>query len=150
MIVLRKDPDPKDNKWEFKDLRLPKSFQRDNGTFRGLHITFTPREIKLDLTDFPSNRVLQDDDKKLFVLASFAGLRFPDQGPSVNIDYLKRFLKEGLVLNGTHYWFYGHSNSQLRSRSCFLRAGPNEETLHAKILAMGDFQSIKNSAKRMC
>lgn len=149
MVILRKDPDPKENKWEFNGIKLPKVIKKADGTFRGLHISLTPREIKLDLTDFPSNRVLQADDQSLLVLASFSELRFPDQGPSVNIDYLKRFLKEGLVLNGTHYWFYGHSNSQLRSRSCFLRASPNEEALHTKILAMGDFGSIKSAAKRM-
>lgn len=148
MITLRKDPQPQDDEWMFNGLNLPRPLRKPNGTFRGLHISFTAREIKLDLTDFPSNRVLQMDDQSLFVLASFAELRFPDVAPSVNIAYIKRFLKEGLVLNRTRFWFYGHSNSQLRGRSCFLRAGPDEETIHAKILAMGDFGSIKSTAKR--
>ncbi|KIM31880.1 hypothetical protein M408DRAFT_327280, partial [Serendipita vermifera MAFF 305830] len=60
---------------------------------------------------------------------------------------MKRFLKAGLKLNGHQYWFYGHSNSQLRSRSCFLRRGGTEAELHQKILAMGEFGAIKNAAK---
>jgi RNA dependent RNA polymerase len=146
-LVLRPNPDPLETEWIFKRIKLPRPITKQNGDYRGLHITFTPDKITLGLETFPSNRVLQTDDKDLYVLASFSALRFKDVSPSVNIDYIKRFLKAGLNLNGQQYWFYGHSNSQLRSRSCFLRKGQNEAELHTRIMGLGDFGSIKSAAK---
>jgi hypothetical protein len=146
-LTLRSNPDPLETEWIFKGMKLPRPITKPNGDYRGLHITFTPEEITLGLETFPSNRVLQTDNQDLFVLASFSALRFKDVSPSVNIDYIKRFLKSGLNLNGQQYWFYGHSNSQLRSRSCFLRKGQNEAELHKRILDLGEFGSIKSAAK---
>ncbi|PVG01695.1 RdRP-domain-containing protein [Serendipita vermifera] len=146
-IILRHKPDPSDNEWIFQSVHLPKTGPTKSGEYRGLHISFTPESITLDSGQFPSNRILQTDDKNLFILASFGALRFPDVYPSVNIDYIKRVLKSGVHINGRHFWFYGHSNSQLRSRSCFLREAANEEILHRKVLAMGNFESIKSPAK---
>lgn len=146
-ITLRDPIDPLDDKWVFEVADLPRPYEKD-GNFHGLHISFLPERITLNLEQFSSNRVLQSDDPKLYVLASFGALRFKDRPPSDNINYIKRFLKAGLVLNGKRFWFYGHSNSQLRGRSCYLREGTSEEELHAKILAMGDFRSIKSVAKR--
>ena len=146
-IVLRSNPDPEDTDWVFNGLRLPLPHTKPNGDYHGLHISFSPEQIVIRLEAFPSNRVLQTDDKDLFVLASFSALRFKDVSPSVNINYIKRFLKSGLGLNGKHYWFYGHSNSQLRSRSCFLRKAENELVLHTRIMSLGDFGSIKSAAK---
>jgi hypothetical protein len=146
-VILRK-PDPSDNEWSFQGIQLPKTRINKNGEYCGLLISFTPDAITLDSTQFPSNRILQTDNKELFILVSFGSLRFPDVYPSVNIEYIKRVLKAGLHINGRHFWFYGHSNSQLRSRSCFFREAANEDILHRKILAMGNFESIKSPAKR--
>lgn len=146
-VILRENIDPLEDDWTFSVSETPRPYVK-SGRYYGLHVSFSPDKISLDLEEFPSNRVLQMDNQDLLVLASFAALRFKDRPPSDNINYLKRFLKKGLTLNGRHFWFYGHSNSQLRSRSCFLRQGANEEELHAKILAMGEFGSIKSAAKR--
>lgn len=146
-IILRSNPKQDENEWDFTVNNLPSPRVNKKGEYHGLHISFSPDRISLDLEAFPSNRVLQNDDGNLFVLASFAALRFKDAPPSVNIDYIKRFLRAGLKLNGHQYWFYGHSNSQLRSRSCLLRRGGTEAELHQKILAMGEFGAIKNAAK---
>ncbi|CAG8588919.1 9251_t:CDS:1 [Acaulospora colombiana] len=147
-IILRQKPEPSDSEWIFSGIQLPKIGSTKNGEYRGLLMRFTPESITLDSSQFPSNRILQTDDKNLFILASFEALRFPDVYPSVNVDYIKRVLKAGVHINGRHFWFYGHSNSQLRSRSCFLREAADEEVLHRKILAMGNFNSIKSPAKR--
>ena len=146
-VVLRENIDHLEEDWTFNVPNIPQPKTKAD-RYYGLHISFSSEKITLDLEEFPSNRVLQVDDQNLYVLASFAALRFKDHPPADNINYIKRFLKKGLILNGRHFWFYGHSNSQLRSRSCFLREGANEDELHARVLAMGDFKSIKSAAKR--
>ncbi|KDQ32556.1 hypothetical protein PLEOSDRAFT_1031408 [Pleurotus ostreatus PC15] len=57
-------------------------------------------------------------------------------------------MTKGLFLNDVQYRFYHHSNSQLRSRSCFMRAARSDEELDRRIYAMGDFGRIMNVAKR--
>ncbi|TFY74672.1 hypothetical protein EWM64_g9340, partial [Hericium alpestre] len=104
--------------------------------------------ITLQLTQFPSNRVVYADEKDKLILASFERLRFPDVKPSVSSDYVVRFFKAGLFLNGVQYRFYGHSNSQLRSRGCFLRQANSDEELDRRLYAMGDLEKIINIAKR--
>ncbi|KAG8831497.1 hypothetical protein FRC17_003069 [Serendipita sp. 399] len=146
-VVLRENLSPDEDGWVFDGITLPEAYVNRSGIYYGLHLTFTPEKIILSLDQFSSNRILQADDQRLFIAASFAGLRFKDVSSRVNIEYIKRFLKAGLVLNRKHYWFYGHSNSQLRSRSCFLRQGASEEDIHARIMSLGDFGSIKSAAK---
>ena len=51
-----------------------------------------------------------------------------------------------MSLNNVQYRFYGHSNSQLKCKSCFLYAGTKEE-ICKKIDALGDFSKIKSVAK---
>ena len=50
-------------------------------------------------------------------------------------------------MNGVAYHFYGHSNSQLKSRSCFLYASSKEEIAH-KVENLGDFSKMKSVAKK--
>jgi hypothetical protein len=64
-----------------------------------------------------------------------------------NGDYITRLLTTGLTLNGTQYRFFGHSNSQLKSRSCFLFAGSKED-ISRKIEAMGDLSKLKSVGKK--
>ncbi|KAI0782921.1 RNA-directed RNA polymerase [Abortiporus biennis] len=142
-IGLRNAPSPDDDSWVFR-ATIPTS--RRVGM--GKHITFSPQQIKLDLTLFPANRILQEDDPNKFVLASFEQLRFPEKPASVAREYMLRFFKAGLLLNGVQYRFYGHSNSQLRSRSCFLREANADDELDDRIYRLGDFQRIMNAAKR--
>ncbi|KAK3360901.1 RNA dependent RNA polymerase-domain-containing protein [Lasiosphaeria ovina] len=72
-----------------------------------------------------------------FVLISFAKC----------IDYSTRLLRAGIQLQGFHYNFYGHSNSQLKSRTCFFFAAPNS-AIQAKVDALGDFGSMKTVQKK--
>ncbi|EMD32884.1 hypothetical protein CERSUDRAFT_142953, partial [Gelatoporia subvermispora B] len=59
-----------------------------------------------------------------------------------------RLFQAGLMLNGVQYRFYGHSNSQLRSRGCFLREANTDDELDEKIYSLGDFHRIMTAAKR--
>lgn len=147
-VILRENPNPLEVEWIFNGVtQVPSPYDTEKDAHFGLHISFTPEKIILSLNEFPKNRILQTDDQHLFLLASFGSLRFPDVAPKVNIDYIARCLTSGVTLNGKKYFFYGHSNSQLRSHSCFLRQGRSEADIHSRILSLGDFKSIDSPAK---
>ncbi|KAI0915379.1 hypothetical protein AcV5_003869 [Taiwanofungus camphoratus] len=142
-IVLRDKPQVEDDMWDFR-ATIPRIRRQGMGK----HISFSPQAITLDVILFPSNRILQSDDLSKFILASFENLRFPDNPPSVGREYMLRLFQAGLFLNGVQYRFYGHSNSQLRSRSCFLREADTDEELDSRIYNYGEFKKIMNVAKR--
>jgi hypothetical protein len=56
-------------------------------------------------------------------------------------------LVTGISINNTKYHFFGHSNSQLKSRSCFLYAASKDE-IFAKINTMGDLSKLKSVGKK--
>ncbi|CAL1711823.1 unnamed protein product [Somion occarium] len=151
-VVLRHGTSPTDGSWVFSNVAIPPT----NRPGYGKHISVTSDNISLSVIQFPQNRIIQGDDPSKFILVSFAQLRFkPEQLSQVEMgsaaatrEYEIRLFREGLVLNGVQYRFYGHSNSQLRSRSCFLREARNDEELDRKIYSFGDFQKIMNVAKR--
>ena len=67
-----------------------------------------------------------------------------------SIDYIVRLLQSGIHINGVHYNWYGHSNSQLKSKTCFLYASSKEEA--AKIIeSLGQFptKSVAKNSKRI-
>ncbi|TCD62010.1 hypothetical protein EIP91_007628 [Steccherinum ochraceum] len=144
-IILREPPTPQDSDWHFT---IPDSALNSRKPGMGKHIAFNPLRISFQLIMFPNNRILQEDDPSQFVLVSFEQLRFPDTFVSVTRDYMMRLFQTGLFINGVQYRFYGHSNSQLRSRSCFLRRATADAELDHLIYALGDFVKIKNAAKR--
>lgn len=63
-------------------------------------------------------------------------------------DYVAKLLKHGIILNGLLYSFYGHSNSQLKSRSCYLLRGPKDMVTEI-VESLGDFSKIKTVAKKV-
>ncbi|KAF4607757.1 hypothetical protein EYR40_000092 [Pleurotus pulmonarius] len=147
-IVLRSDPTKDDAEWRFtvppRALAPP-----PNAKVPYIKaIQFTANAITLQFERMPMNRVLNADDSSLFILTSFATLRFPDAHLGDTADYILRLMTKGLFLNDVQYRFYHHSNSQLRSRSCFMRAARSDEELDRRIYAMGDFGRIMNVAKR--
>jgi RNA dependent RNA polymerase len=107
------------------------------------------------------NRAMASDPLDRFIAISFADFRLrvcqPSQDgkdtittpstPKESADYIVRLLKSGLWLNDIHYNFYGHSNSQLKSRSCVLLASPKED-IRLKVSALGDFSKMKTVAKK--
>lgn len=142
-IVLRDKPQTEDTEWQF-NTAIPAARRAGFGK----HISFSPQAIILDVILFPSNRILAADDSSKFILVSFEKLRFPDTPASKSREYMMRLFKAGLYLNGVQYRFYGHSNSQLRSRSCFLREARTDQELDNRIYSYGDFARIMNVAKR--
>ena len=124
--------------------------------------------ILLRLTKPSLNRAITNEALDRFVSVSFADFRLqwgsggaptrtsrPDGNASLpqpatareSADYVVKFLRSGLNLNGVHYNFYGHSNSQLKSRTCFLFAGSKED-IHGKVEQLGDFSKLKSVAKK--
>ncbi|CAE7099567.1 unnamed protein product [Rhizoctonia solani] len=141
-------------------LRAPLQFDEESWVFdlpsplptprrgQGKLLRFAPDGLVLTLDQFPSNRVLHKDDSDEYILASFASLRFKGNPPSDAAKYIQRVLTKGFFLNGRQYRFYHHSNSQLRSRSCWLRAANTDEELDRRIEALCDVSKINNIAKR--
>jgi hypothetical protein len=90
--------------WEFNGIPIPPDKPpKDKGTKRiyGKLVSFTHERITLQWrAEYPSNRILHEDDPRKFVLVSFGGFRFPDTKPSITTDYIRKFMEMGLVLNG--------------------------------------------------
>lgn len=63
-------------------------------------------------------------------------------------DFITRILREGVVLNGMTYNFLGHSSSQLRNKTCFLKAD-TKENISREIESLGDFTKLKTVAKKV-
>ncbi|KAJ4288053.1 hypothetical protein N0V90_012070 [Kalmusia sp. IMI 367209] len=116
------------------------------------------QEIVLRFGEAPSNRVTRAEPLDKFLLLSFTDfrLRWPPISPGEpsraatgkeNGNYITRLLTTGIVLNGVRYHFFGHSNSQLKSRSCFMYAA-SKETISSKIEAMGDLSKLKSVGKK--
>ncbi|KAL0569074.1 hypothetical protein V5O48_012901, partial [Marasmius crinis-equi] len=144
-----------DESWKFEvppaTLRAspPKTNARTGEiTLSGKCIRFTVESLVLQIQQFPYNRILHTDDPSKFILCSFGNLRFPDTPLRTTGEYIKKVMEKGLWINGVQYRFYGHSNSQLRGRSCFLREANNDQELDERIYQMGDFGKIMNVAKR--
>ncbi|KIK70231.1 hypothetical protein GYMLUDRAFT_150630 [Collybiopsis luxurians FD-317 M1] len=154
--VLRENPPPDDTEWKFtsippqylsKPSRPPPAGGRTPTLFAKL-IIFTPESITLQISPLSSNRVVLHQDPSKIIIASFEKFRFPDHQPSVATEYIIRMFKAGLFLNGKQYRFFGHGNSQLRGRGCYLREADTDEELDDIIYSMGDLKGIMNVAKR--
>ncbi|KAH1747972.1 hypothetical protein KXV52_004173 [Aspergillus fumigatus] len=113
------------------------------------------RKLELKFSKIDSNRAIASQPLEHLVHFSFAGFRLgqwkDDKWQSCTAretaDYLARLLKEGIILNGVLYSFYGHSSSQLRSRACYLLRGSKNEVAEL-VESLGDFSGIKTVAKK--
>jgi hypothetical protein len=158
--TLRDVIHPNDRKWEFT-VSLP----HPNGTNQAnliksisLISSLSQQAIQLRFETAPSNRVTSADPLHLFLLLSFSKFRLRDPTPTEDTkprlapirdsaDYIARLLKTGIILNGIQYHFFGHSNSQLKSRSCFMFAA-SKEHIAQKVEAMGDLSKLKSVGKK--
>ncbi|KAL2063554.1 hypothetical protein VTL71DRAFT_5359 [Oculimacula yallundae] len=123
----------------------------------------TKQQIELRLQHSSSNRAISSDPLNQFLVISLADFRLrvpkppqiPDQGSVQTVpataresaEYIVNLLQTGIILNGVQYHFYGHSNSQLKSKSCFLFAGTKIQ-ISRKIESLGDFSKMKTVAKK--
>ncbi|KAG8960958.1 hypothetical protein FRC03_005941 [Tulasnella sp. 419] len=150
-VVLQSPLNPTDDvSWSYTYAHGQfKPHKTRKGTFMGIQLSVSPQSIELKLAPFPSNRILHNDDPSEFVLVTLEKIfRFEGHPGHVGTDYLKRFFASGVTLNGKRYRFYGHSNSQLRGRSCFFRRGNTDKELDERIYKLGSFEKIMNVAKR--
>lgn len=69
----------------------------------------------------------------------------PERG--ADTDCSQEILKRGIVFSGAIYRFLGHSNSQLKERTCTL-INASDEDIHELLAQFGKFSKIKTSAKR--
>ncbi|KAF5390123.1 hypothetical protein D9757_003870 [Collybiopsis confluens] len=154
--TLRSLPQPDDTEWKFTGipaefLHRPSLPPAQAGKALRLFaklIIFTPESITLQISQLSSNRVVLHEDPSKLSIASFEKFRFPDQQMSITTDYIVRMFKAGIFLNGKQYRFFGHGNSQLRGRGCYLREANTDEELDDIIYKMGDLKGIMNVAKR--
>jgi len=157
-----------DAEWKFQVPGLPRPQKlNEKGWVKKVSIRTDARKRRhsmiLTLEKIPINRALKSHPLDHFVLVSIDQFRqlktrqsdevIRAEGqlqPSIWSDctaYVTRFLREGISIQGVHYNFYGHSNSQLKSRSCFLLAGPKDEVSRT-VEALGDFSKMKTVAKK--
>jgi hypothetical protein len=160
-----------DELWSYSVPNLPNS-ATTNSQQLIKSITFvannTNQQAVLKLQPISPNRAIIADPLDCFTLVSFADFRprIPQlpttDGNSTDgnarsemrpatvresADYIVKLLRAGIILNGVHYNFYGHSNSQLKSRSCFLYAAPKPD-VSQKVESLGDFTKMKTVAKK--
>lgn len=104
------------------------------------------------------SRATRSDPLHRFLTMSFASFhaqlrpRSTGDDPSQATDeenaaYILRVLTTGVVLNGVRFHFYGHSPTQLKSRTCLMYAA-SPSAIEAKIEAMADFSELRSVAKK--
>jgi hypothetical protein len=159
--TLQEKIDPTDSTWTFFVPKLP-SPQQSNlaGLIKLVSVISTEKKqgISLRYETPPSNRVTRNELYDRFILISFADFKLRWASTSAdepskpatakeNGDFITRMLVSGISINNTKYHFFGHSNSQLKSRSCFLYAASKDE-IFAKINTMGDLSKLKSVGKK--
>ncbi|KAL2760162.1 hypothetical protein ACRALDRAFT_2056344 [Sodiomyces alcalophilus JCM 7366] len=161
-----------DRAWDFQIPNLPSQYILDTHNLVKTIVLITNaekrrQEIRLRLESLNTNRAVAGDPPSRFLVVSALEFRplharasasggptSPSEEISGNhpatgrecTEYLIRLLRAGVRIQGTHYNFYGHSNSQLKSRTCFLFAASRDE-IAAKVAALGDFSGLKTVAK---
>lgn len=157
-----------DEKWEFEIPRLPTAESANKlNLIKMVSLSTKDSRHRLELRygRVDTNRAIQDVslDKYLVVsLAEFRSIKNPNSSSTVEGDttkviqpttyrecseYAVKFLRAGISIQGVHYNFYGHSNSQLKSRTCYFLAASKEQ-ISKKIEGLGDFTKMKTVAKK--
>ena len=168
---------PSDDVWSFTVSNMPTaSTVKERDLIKSISVisSSSQQEITLRFIPYSPNRAVRKDELDRYITISFEKFRlyYPvvntdnrsaggslqnsdrsDNGvhqpapPKESADYIVRLLRSGISLNGVRYHFYGHSNSQLKSRSCFLYAS-SPEKISQKVELLGNF-SMKSVAKKV-
>ena len=166
-ITLQDSIKPNDCKWSYSIPNLPKQSQQDSqGLIKSVSVVSnsTQQSIILRFTRPSANRATAIAPLSEFASISFADFRLQHSNdaspkkeggvlsstpttPKESADYVTRLLQHGININGVTYNFYGHSNSQLKSRTCFLFAASKEQ-IAFKVENLGDFSKIRSVAKK--
>ena len=152
---------PEDREWSYTIANLPAAAAVNSANLvKAVRFVSNDNEnnVTLMLENASPNRAITSGTLDQFILVSFSDFRLRCRSkeeprvsqratPKESADYMVRLLQTGIRLNGTHYNFFGHSNSQLKSRTCFLFAGPADD-ISRIVESWGDFSSIKSVAKK--
>ena len=159
--ILFESIDYNNTQWSFHVPGLPSSAKTNPaGLVKLLSVVSNDKRqiVELGFVKCPSNRVVSADPLDKFILISFSDFRLrvpckaddrrtePATGRE-SAEYVTQLLSNGICINNVTYNFYGHSNSQLKSRSCFLFAAAKDQVA-TKIEQLGDFSKIKTVAKK--
>ena len=150
-----------DREWRFQVPNLPNAQELDQKRLvKTISVVNTRniQQILLTLEPVEENRAIRADLLSKYLLVSFAKFRPPPRKstagsawqpstPSECVYYAVRLLRAGISLQGIVYNFYGHSNSELKSRTCFLYAASKED-ISRKVESLGDFAKMKTVAKK--
>ncbi|CZS99007.1 related to NAM7-nonsense-mediated mRNA decay protein (RdRP) [Rhynchosporium agropyri] len=165
-LVLQHSITPDDKEWSYQIPTLPSStILNSHGLIKAITVVTNAniQQIELRLQDSALNRAICSEPLNQFLVISFSDFRLrvpkpPEiQGHGItqtvpatareSADYIVKLLQTGIVLNDIQYHFYGHSNSQLKSKSCFMFAGTKSQ-VSRKIEGLGDFSRMKTVAKK--
>ena len=154
--VLQDRISPTDSKWCYTVLDLPQpSLANNTGLVKSCSLVsnLDQQSITLSFIKIPINRAISERPLSSFVHITFDNFRLQkSEGVAATFkessDYVSRFLSAGIKLNGIHYSFYGHSQSQLKSKACFLMAGSKDE-VNKIVDGLGDFSKMKSVAKKV-
>ena len=153
--VLQENLQLNDSRWEYRVPDLPRPSDSDRAGYMkscSLNANSTKQNIVLSYIKISPNRAISEQPLSAFVHITCPGFRLHTQDgkPATfreSSEYISGFLKQGLMINSTKYSFYGHSNSQLKGRSCFLMMGSQNE-VDRRVEMLGDFSKMKTVAKK--
>ena len=111
-------------------------------------LSFVQTDIRLSFHMQKLNRVLTLAPPSKFCTVSFANFDLRVDTVSRKAEYIEKFLLNGITLNDTVYKCFGWSNSQLKSRTCFLYAFPPGQNAMAILDALGDFKDFNQVGKK--
>ncbi|KAL4932417.1 RNA dependent RNA polymerase-domain-containing protein [Aspergillus undulatus] len=158
-LILQSEFLTTDCRWEYQVPDLPTAqITNPDRWIKSLELVSNAQTRKLELRFIKTvpNRATGSCPSDRLLHLSFPDFRlgqFDEEGKwqtftaRETADYLVRLLKEGITLNCEAYSFYGHSFSQLKSRSCYLLRGSKHEVA-AIVESLGDFSKITTVAKK--
>ncbi|XP_055330006.1 uncharacterized protein LOC129582512 [Paramacrobiotus metropolitanus] len=113
-------------------------------------------EITLNWSFAKLNRVLKRYNPDMLLSVCFQNLHFKpaertENAPTVNRNeeackYVEAVLKNGIRVNGREFNFFGHSNSQLKEKTCLMYEGSKEQCWEERN-KLGDFSKLTSEAK---
>lgn len=155
--ILQHSVSSRDAEWNWlwkKKLQSTNEKRKTNGKLNQLcvkAIRVSNQNITIGRLLMPGNRAVAQKHQNEFIHISFHNLNFTDADgmnkPELTEQYIERLLKTGVCLNSERYTFYGHSNSQLQSRSCYLRKENVPHENFEIIRSFGSFERINSTSK---
>ncbi|KAI1426250.1 RNA dependent RNA polymerase-domain-containing protein [Xylaria sp. FL1777] len=153
-----------DSEWNYEGqvLRgLPgPRFLDENGYVKSISLVSggTSSHIAIRLQKFNPNRATEGLRPSSLLVVSVAAFRprynvadesgeYKPWARKESVGYITKLLRTGIELQAVKYHFYGHSNSQLKSRTCLLLAA-SKEAISRRIESFGDLSKMKTVAKK--